>query len=376
MIELDLPRDFDGRYVLNDVTLNGFHDTSILNESTRSGFVSSIGDGKKRIYCKFKNPELHPQFKVRLFGELLFGQFAKENKIAVANVDAGAYNGFDIILSEDVSKGQMLDLGTIKEHIDEETFEDVNPFMLMSEDVPSTMLFVKAFADKYGLEVDPNLEDDLIKMSLIDYLCFQQDRHQFDIYFNIDEGKISLAKMIDNEYAFLFDGVATFLSSVDHYEGQVLKKSYDIDGESEDVKDVFETLINATRIFCPPKFVYKAHTYNEVLAYENSQNEIFEEEPQDINVTESHNIEMNLIADEFAQMLLEKPKIMQFYNNLDLDLNKFAKNLEKETGVKIPQNYVDFADRLVFKQKRRIERALEKKGEEKGDENNTMLQRV
>ncbi len=356
VIRLNLPRDEYGRFVLTKGSLAEFDAVDFFQKSSNESprFLSWIGDKTgRKVLVKFREEDFVPLYKSDIFSEMIFEAFAKASGFSCANVDVGSVNGADVILSEHVSPEGFV--FSYKE-MNAQTNSEIEPKYYTLDGVINN---VKLFAKVYGLEVDKNLRLDLLKLMLVDFLTFQQDRHDHNLLFFVQDRKIGLAPAIDNEKSFLIDRIAVFLSSLDFIDNTVYKLSLLPSGaNNKAVLRCFDDVRNSTKIFSAPILVPRLHSFDEV-----AENAVDEEPYDEYNEYRSNNNLLSLYAEDFAFEMKNNEKLYNFYKGMNFDIFDLVKRGERASGYKIPEIYASFAEDIIKKQKRRIDRALENEEE-------------
>ena len=340
MIELGLERNRQGKYILDSCEDQGFSQ-SFCSKGVSLSFWIASKDGKRYIIKSDGSGSKY--YKFSIYGELLFSYIAKMNNIPSANIDIGSLNNIDYIISEDVCEqdAEVLSL--------ENLFKSVDRFNYSVEGVS---IAANLFSKRFGIELEDDLKFKLYKYALIDFLCWQNDRHDDNLIFQIVEkdGKkyLKLGGLFDNESVFMFDVIRKYLTTSQHF-----RREYQVNSQLEDLilLQIEDKLSSNWPAF---------GTNFDVRMMEMRDNDILTKK-RDIDLGKKIRERM---AKSFAKEMQRNPKLKQFYENLDLDLFKASDQIVNDINCYIPREYLEYAEELICERKNMIDECLLEEGQQ------------
>ncbi len=173
-----------------DRSKNNYLNFSIGASTALYGDKWFIIDGEKAIFKDFAGGGTGHKDK-RIINEILCSQLAKN-----LNINSARYQKAEIHSLKGLVSYNFLKEG-----------DELIPLSKLSRDTENFNEIVKNvldYAKSNNLNCDKNLFTlDLFKMTLLDYLTLQTDRHSWNICFIKDKNSnLSLSPVFDNEYAF------------------------------------------------------------------------------------------------------------------------------------------------------------------------------
>jgi len=375
MIKLDNKRNEKGLYVLENEDWKKFS-ISLNKRDIWSGHESFIFNNKddKKVYIKYNS--FRHYFSLCIFGELLFDKLAKDNAIACANTDVAYTNSHDNILSEDVAHGalesfDLTDLGDVvygknKQH-DPYMREDVSYFNWGSffETLYLENIFdiLEKFTEKNrDIMLDKNIKFELFQMAICDFIVGNSDRNSDNIKFGIFEmnGKkvLKLLPLFDNEAAF-----SNFQLTAALYDADIQKK--EVNGGVEFSERFYNALEKGLE---DSKKTLSLMGFKGGAPHLRLYNVHFNDEKGNQMCAEFY--------DQVARYVLSNRKYREFAENFKFDISKYARQIYEETGYRIPDYYIDYAERLIKSRLARLKgvmKQLEHERGEKEDESGLML---
>lgn len=357
MIKINCERDEDG-----------FFDIGKLDLTAHSIAFGSVSEGKSSANF-WVHREDAPSFLVKhrdfpvtifaLYAELIVAEICKKNHVKCANIDAGKFDGHICVLSEDVAFGA------------EEKFDAYGLACLagISRDevfANSGKAFRKNFyADKLfeyacmierkvnDFKVDKNFLIDLYKIAVMDLLLGQEDRNPTNIMFLIDrtdDGKriLKVAPVFDNEFSL---GFLRLGSLYQHYNVNPFDKARNNDFM---VSSILNDECHEVCKYVTPIFGTRERV--ERFRFPVSAN------CEDYRFSDSRKKSKEILKSEFnniAIIALSNPEIYSFIQNFDANIFEIGKELKAQTGIEIPEIYLDSSEDIVMMNLKKLKTRIE-----------------
>ena len=193
--------------------------------------------GKRQSIFKTYDDPLYPEVrKERILNEMLCYRLATKLGINAAPCQPAKYDEHDGLISYSFLKdGDKMISGT--------NILQVFNLLIARGTFENFAIALPEYATKNGVLLDDEIELDLFKMMVFDFLTIQEDRHLGNIIFIQDKnGNLKLAPLFDNEFAFAivermgtgenFDLIKAFYSSTRPRPSEVKKtvtnEAYDL----------------------------------------------------------------------------------------------------------------------------------------------------
>lgn len=325
MVNLDCVRK-QGKYDLD--TLIDIEKDNIIRYTIGHDIVI-YEENDKRYYIKFTDVDNYRQS-----AELLYSAFSNSNGLACAEVDVAMIKNKEAIISQDVyykglvNKGLRIDGFEL---IQKAGYGSFNLHYYVS--VEYMLKALKKFSKMNNIPLDKNIETDLLKLVIMDYLAVHEDRHTRNILFieDVETKTLKLAPAFDNEFGFGLRPLSAWFSCLPKLialgaADTSLEQITDyIDGED------FERL-----------------SFLGVKDHDFLDDEDFFD-----------NAEENLIQ-ELAQKIEESSELKEFYKNFKFNAKHEAEKIKTQTGFTILTYVYELAQKLFNNRKMRLDKALER----------------
>lgn len=361
MIDLNFERDYDGKYILVDFDGHGFTKEHLTTAGdAREGSSSSfwLKKGDKRYVVK---SSLHNCYKLSQYGEMLFSEIAKKCNIPCANIDVAKMGELEFVVSEDVcqkdSERFAVDMFFGPRRFQEEELKNLTLDFSSVEgsdafySVDGIYDFAVRFAHKNGLEIEKELKNNLYKYAIIDFLCCQIDRHGENLMFEIvqENGikKLRICPLFDNEMSFMFFYVQDKLREVELKYKEIPSGLTEAEYERRYIKEASEVSKNHYYPLLGPDF--EVHTREIDIA--GGIIGIL----KDIHLGEKMLLNF---ATSFAVEIENNKELKDFYDKLDVNIFECAKNIKKQTGFNIPEEYLYLAEEIYYSRKQMLDKEL------------------
>lgn len=336
MISLDLPRDEQGRYVLDAYPERGYEKSEI----TTLGYLSIprsdsywIEKGSDRFVVKSEHSR---SYFCAQYGELLYSIIAKANGIACADVDAGLLDGEDCVISKDVCSvdGERIIYDYLTEGIVNLEYSAENIIKVMY-----------TYAQGNGLKVEENIRNKIYKLMIFDFLCAHEDRHPGNMMFEIVEENgekvLRLCPVFDNECAFMFVALR------DHVE-------IDCEDEPEITELDIDRGIDFALSLCDTSCPFLGTNFD-VDAYRMNIRKSLKD---DILNSNAQKKTMEYYVNALAFEIVNNEELKNFYQKVVVDLRKAAQTLSEQIGFDIPEKYLSFAETVYQRRKQMLDKAI------------------
>lgn len=349
---------------------NGFFDIGKLDMTNHSISFGRVSETKASANF-WVHREGAPSFLVKhrdfpvtifaLYAELIYAEICKKNNVKCANVDAGKFDGHICVLSEDVSvnadeRFDCYGLACLSGISHEEVFADSGKDFRKNFYADKLYYFATKIEreSRGGLMVDKDFLIDLYKLGVMDLLLCQEDRNPTNIMFLIDrdeKGKrvLRVAPTFDNEFSL---GLLRLGALYQHFQVNPFEKKRENDFMIESVlsDECREVTKYVTPIFGTrervERFSFPISSDCENLRFENERKKTKE-----------------ILNSEFKNMAivaLSNPEIYSFIKNFDANIFEIGETLKKQTGIKIPEIYLDSCEDVVRRNLERLKARIEK----------------
>ena len=339
MIELNLRRNSEGAYILDsDIISQKYQVLHNINEVSGVELKNNywLVNDKEKILVK--TLDFYPDsYVMYTFAELLFSKFAEKNGVPCCQIDLGYNNGLYYTLSKNVvgNAERKLSLRELRKMCGKE--DDYKYATLKEIDE----LFSIA-VNKFGLKIAPGCKYKLKILEIMDFLTVQRDRNITNILFSIKEREdgcvLDVKPFIDNEDCFLFP-----LLSARYDMGKIPQTSFLVKTKKP-VKKVRKLISYAKKegqlfalpifgVCSCPKFDY------DDLGIKDFFKEIFCR-------TESKKYKQK-VREEVADEIIKDSRLFTFFKSVSFDAEEYGKEIYNETGIKIPDIYLNLAQEIV-----------------------------
>lgn len=366
MIKLDFKRDIDGFYIINKNNGANFSITEVINPFDGSPEECNVWltQGKNRVVVKTNSDE---GYIMSLYAEMLFSKFAEKNNISSAKTDVAIYNGRVSVLSKDVNDSEQSELINCAQLMKMARIKYCNYTV---KDFMEMLNTVKDFMNREqydAVRVGEDFEKDLIRAVVVDFLTWQEDRHWGNLAVKVVCDKkgyrIDLAPLFDNEGVFnlmtfrsKFTEHADYLKKVIECERySVLEFPYFVLAYVED--EVLDNIPVLGLNRCMTANFNTSEQRKEAFRKYNSSNGI------------------EYLTQVFLEDLVEivkegKESLKREIIKLNFDAELYVKEIEEETGFKIPLVFAKFAEIKFYERKKLLLDKFRAYGLENGGDTN------
>lgn len=352
MIDLEFERNNDGAYILDPEIIERDYQVSYnVNEITGVVLDCSywLDNGEQKVLAKTLPSNPKP-YLMSIFGELLFSKFAQKNNIPCADVDMGIHNGMYYTLSKSVidKDEQKISVRDLRRYCNN---EDDHRLATVKE----VCSLLGVFSEKYDVSMVPKIDFKLKVYGIVDYLVAQRDRNITNLIFGLKEtekGKvINLKPLIDNEGCFGFIYLYQKYMDTKIPQASFLYKSRK--NRRKVNKFVKQASLEGKKYELP---VFGIKTVSRFDWDELGLKEFFAEI---FNKSETKKFK-DKVCLEIASEIRKDVKLKGLFKNLTFDANECGDEIFKETGIKIPKEYLMLAQEVFDTRKNDIYFALDK----------------
>ena len=342
MIKLNLPRNKEGKYILEYYPDNGYvkYDHAQIKNAPSGGYSNSywIIDEIGRYVLK---TDLTDSYKCSQYAELLYSEIGRQIGALCADVDVAQLDGYPYVVSKDVCDKESERL----------TYWHLKHGNEAKEYCLDTILdYMHKFALRNGLKVEPNIRTKFFKYLILDFLCGQIDRHEENILFEIveenNEKILKLCRFFDNENAFMFHRLHDKLRDIELYKSKLPEGMTYEEYEKELIDQAMSHLYKCyclLGIDCDPSNL--ASKMLDMGYFGKSESVVGERV-------------ISTYALSLASEIQTDPELMEFYKRINLDFSQIANNIQAQTGFEIPQQYVELAESVYIERKNLIDKTL------------------
>ena len=338
MVELNFERDKGGKYILEDFDERGY--TKIHNAAAdiKSGWSNSflLDDGNNKCVIK---TDMTNSYAVSIYGEMLFSKIAEHNGIDHAEYDASLYCNKPAAISKYI----------FAEDEEKLVCQDLVYRYEFDYSVEGIMQALLKFAAENDVILDKNLKNQLYKCALIDFLCCAPDRHAENLCFIIRDinGKkvLSLCPLYDNEDIFMFGEVRDKLRDIELGKNSV---NPPVKNREEYEQVCIASAVKSSKNEYPLLGTnFDVESLKRMMAGDDILTAI-----TDTSLCKKM---LGNFATSFAVEMANNEELQKFYDSLNMDIFKFASQIENETGFKIPEKYLMLAEDVFYERKQLLD---------------------
>jgi len=360
MINLELERNEEGYYILDDESLKAFEKTHNVNQY--SGDIDDnfwITKGDTKVLVKTSDDD---SIMFSIYAEMLFSQFAEMNGIPCAEIDVALYNGRPVLLSKNVqSEDSELITYSGLERLTGQNFNSHTA----KEIAQSTKEHLDLLRENFGANVilTKNFYNNMLAMLTVDYLTCQGDRHPGNVLFEISSGdptkELNVCPMFDNEAVFGMMEVKAFYQDYKEYFDSIFSgKNKDVDGFMK----FFKEKIQESFIDVRPQMGIDTS----VLYCDHEKLQDVMPEYGDGQFAKYAN---KIVCNDLVMIAKKSEKFSEFCANLSFNASDFAEIIKMETqGFEIPPQFVMLAQVLYNEKRNELQKTMKKvTGKELGE---------
>lgn len=203
------------RYLPRIKEENALYSFKGLSSDSFSNKWFLIGD-KQSIFKTFDDP-LYPEIRdKRILNEMICFRLAEKLNINAAPCQPAIYDKYSGIVSYSFLKdGDTMING-------EKILAALNGYLVHDNAFDNFLFALPEYADKNALLLDNDIELDLFKIMIFDFLTIEEDRHLGNIVFIKDKNDtLRLAPLFDNEFAFAIAEKLSKKEYFNHYDALV-----------------------------------------------------------------------------------------------------------------------------------------------------------
>lgn len=365
MINLPIPRNENGLYVLNDKTTADFEVYENIDVFTGEEFLYNFWLVKDSNVILVKYLSIEDQWAIwfRMYAELIFSKFAQSNGVSSADIDVGMCGGHPAVLSKDVRSKNG------------EAFSGYTLFKLVGFDreeisvdkVYEALLIYVEKLNKKGANVtiDEKIYLQMLKMVGMDYCSMQEDRHEGNFMFEIiptEQGKLlRLCPLYDNEFVFCFaDFGVLFQYGTQEQKSIISKILRGEDVGKEEIQVLKDAVAQKSNEYLPKLGIHQTLYYRKA--------DISSEEKARFKAGSIMEVAGKLVASDIASEMINNSEFKSFIENMTFNSEEYIKQIYEETGFKVPYMFAVLAEEIFQERKNLLlEMCKEVETEPKGE---------